>query len=68
MPSYRYEVKSTGGKASMGVISAPSLAAASQMIRQRGEYILHLAPADDRAAARKLNLEITFGPRLSLRS
>src|SRR5919106_552696 len=40
MPSYRFESKTSAGKVNTGVLSAASLAAASQQLRARGEYIL----------------------------
>jgi type IV pilus assembly protein PilC len=63
MPSYRYEVKDATGKVTAGVMSAQSLAAASQQLRARGEFILALAPAEDPNKARKLfNLQLALGP------
>src|SRR5215213_3653300 len=49
MPTYRYESKNASGKVQAGVLTAPTLAAASQQLRARGEYILALAPADGAA-------------------
>lgn len=63
MPSYRYESKNASGQVSAGVIAANSLAAASQMIRSRGEYIIALAPAED-GQKRQVNLSFSFGPGL----
>src|SRR4051794_9304335 len=64
MPTYRYESKSAAGKVTAGVISAATLAAASQQLRARGEYILALAPAGDSGAKKGglLNMELSFGP------
>lgn len=63
MPSYRYEAKDASGKVTAGVISAQSLAAASQQLRARGEYILALAPADDGSKkSQLLNFQLSFGP------
>jgi len=62
MPTYRYEVKSAGGKASAGVLNAPNLAAAAQQLRDRGEYIITLAPADGPAKKKGFNLNVSFGP------
>jgi type IV pilus assembly protein PilC len=45
MPTYRYETKNSAGKVTSGVLSAANLAAASQELRNRGEYILALQPA-----------------------
>src|SRR5262245_46241382 len=64
MPTYKYESKNASGKVTTGVISAATLAAASQQLRSRGEYILALAPASEAGATKKglLNVEISFGP------
>jgi type IV pilus assembly protein PilC len=63
MPSYRYEVKDANGKVTAGVLAAQSLAAASQQLRARGEYILVLAAADEASKKQKLlKLELSFGP------
>jgi len=62
MPSYRYEARSAAGKVSAGVIAAASLSAASQQLRQRGEYILSLAPAQEAASKKSFNLNFGFGP------
>src|SRR3954469_4414594 len=64
MPTYRYESKNSAGKVTAGVISAATLAAASQQLRSRGEYILALAPAGDGSTGKKglLKMEISFGP------
>src|SRR5262249_28491709 len=64
MPTYQYETHNAQGKQQAGVISAPTLAAAAQMIRDRGEYILHLAPVLGGAKKKSFNLNtsISFGP------
>jgi len=63
MPNYRYEAKGSDGKMTVGVINAANLGAASQQLRDRGQYIVALAPADDpRAKKRNLNVNISFGP------
>src|SRR5690349_7441002 len=66
MPTYRYESRNTAGKVTAGVISAATLAAASQQLRSRGEYILALAPGGDANAGKKtgLSMEISFGPSM----
>jgi type IV pilus assembly protein PilC len=64
MPTYRYETKNSAGKVAGGVLSAANLTAASSELRNRGEYILALAPVED-AAKKGLslsNLSFTFGP------
>ena len=63
MPSYRYEVKDATGKVTAGVMSAANLAAASQQLRARGEYILALAPADDASKKKPLfSIQLGMGP------
>src|SRR3954463_1756829 len=63
MPTYRYESKNSAGKVNNGVLNAANLAAASAELRNRGEYILALAPVD--AGGKKkgsLDLSFSFGP------
>ncbi len=62
MPTYRYETKNSAGKVTAGVISAATLAAAAQQLRDRGEFILALGSADSGAVKKKFNLNISFGP------
>jgi type IV pilus assembly protein PilC len=61
MPTYKYESKNAAGKVSTGVLTAPNLAAASQQLRQRGEFILALQPADA-GAGKAAGFSLTFGP------
>jgi type IV pilus assembly protein PilC len=62
MPTYRFETRTAAGKVNSGTMTAPDLAAASQQIRARGEYILALAAADAVAKKSALNFSINFGP------
>src|SRR5688572_11308633 len=63
MPTYRYEIKESNGAITQGVLSAATLAAASQDLRNRGAFIMSLAPASDAARARKsFNFEVSLGP------
>jgi type IV pilus assembly protein PilC len=63
MSTYRYESRNASGKVGAGIIHAASLDAASQQLRNRGEYILSMVPAIDKGAKkRSLNLNISFGP------
>src|SRR5690242_2470453 len=64
MPSYRYESKNASGQVSTGIVAAQSLAAASQMIRSRGEYIIALAPADEGQKKKLSEISFSFGPGL----
>jgi type IV pilus assembly protein PilC len=61
MPTYKYESKNAAGKVSTGVLTAPNLAAASQQLRARGEFILALQPADS-GVAKGASFSISFGP------
>src|SRR3954463_15604290 len=62
MPTFRFETRTGAGKVTSGTMTAPDLAAASQQIRARGEYILALVPADGVAKKSALNFSINFGP------
>jgi type IV pilus assembly protein PilC len=64
MPTYRYESKNSAGKVTSGVLNAANLAAASQELRNRGEYIIALAPATGPAkkGGSLLSGGISFGP------
>jgi type IV pilus assembly protein PilC len=62
MPTYRYESKNSAGKITAGVLTAATLAAASQQLRERGEYIITLAPADGDGKKKSFNLNVAFGP------
>src|SRR4051812_16188987 len=61
MPTYKYESKNAAGKVSTGVLSAANLAAASQQLRARGEFILALQPADA-GGGKSAGFSLTFGP------
>jgi type IV pilus assembly protein PilC len=64
MPTYQYETSNAQGKIQAGVISAANLASASQQLRDRGEYILHLAAAhgNTKKKAFDINAVLSFGP------
>src|SRR5437773_12268081 len=63
MPTYRYESKNSAGKMNNGVLSAANLAAASAELRNRGEYILALAPVDSgRKKGGFSAASLSFGP------
>jgi type IV pilus assembly protein PilC len=47
MPEFRFETRGTAGKNNTGVITAASLNAAGEMLRARGEFIVHISPAGD---------------------
>src|SRR3954447_14398983 len=63
MPTYRYESKNAAGKVTQGVLSAANLTAASSDLRNRGEYILALAPVDEgKRKGAKGSFSLSFGP------
>ena len=64
MPTYRYESRNASGKVQAGVISAASLSAASTDLRNRGEYILALAPVEEgkKKGFQLGSLNLSFGP------
>jgi type IV pilus assembly protein PilC len=62
MPTYRYEVKSTLGQVTQGLVRAATLAAASKQLRDKGQFIIHLAPANTAKAKRGITLNVHFGP------
>src|ERR1700722_14108725 len=62
MPTYRYEVKSPVGKVMQGILSAASMSAASAQLRDRGQYILNLAPVENAQARKGIQTSFHFGP------
>src|SRR3954470_483575 len=62
MPTYRYESKNSAGKVTTGVLSAANLTAASTDLRNRGEYILALAPVDEGKRKGGAGFSFSFGP------
>ncbi len=62
MPTYRYESKTSAGKIMSGVLTAATIAAASQQLRDRGEYILALAPVDTSIKKQGVSFSLSMGP------
>ncbi|MAG17635.1 MAG: pilus assembly protein PilC [Phycisphaerae bacterium] len=65
MPHYRYEVKTTDGKSSVGVLAATNAIAAAQTLRSQGQRVLNLTTVDgaDTSIGDKLkSLNQTSGP------
>src|SRR5688572_8462550 len=62
MPTYRYESKTSAGKIVSGVLTAATLAAASQQLRDRGEYILALAAVEAKGKKSGFSLSLSMGP------
>ncbi len=62
MPTYKYESKNAQGKVSRGTLVAANIGAASQQLRERGEYILSLMPLESARKRGSMNLNFSFGP------
>ncbi|MFT3788868.1 MAG: type II secretion system F family protein [Tepidisphaeraceae bacterium] len=62
MPDYRFETKSASGKVNVGVLSAPTIASASEILRGRGETIVLLQPADNSTKKPWYQASFSFGP------
>ena len=62
MPTYRYESKTSAGKIMTGVLTAANIAAASQQLRDRGEYIIQLSPVDVAAKKTGVKFSLSLGP------
>ena len=50
MPHYRYQMRTTGGQTSTGVMAADSAMAAAQQLRQQGNTVLQLTPVKSQGA------------------
>ncbi|MEX0887481.1 MAG: type II secretion system F family protein [Phycisphaeraceae bacterium] len=50
MPQYRYQMRTTGGETSNGVLSATNALAAAQQLRAQGHTVLQLSPVTGQAA------------------
>ncbi len=44
MPTYRYQMRTSGGQTSVGILSADSALAAAQQLRSQGNTVLQLTP------------------------
>ncbi len=50
MPTYRYQMKTSGGQTSVGILSADSALAAAQQLRSQGNTVLQLTPISKRSS------------------
>jgi len=50
MPTYRYQMKTSGGQTSVGILSADSALAAAQQLRSQGNTVLQLTPISSGSA------------------
>jgi type IV pilus assembly protein PilC len=62
MPEYRYESRNASGKTSLGILTAPTLASASETLRARGEQIVSLNPAESASSEPWYKKGISLGP------
>jgi len=64
MATYKYEVKDGAGKVTIGTTSANTLSEAGQQLRDKGLFVVSLAPVDEKQTKRGFNLEFSLGPGL----
>jgi type IV pilus assembly protein PilC len=64
MPTYRYEVKDGAGKVTVGTTNAQSLSDAGQQLRDKGLFVVSLAPLDEKQVKKGFSLDLSFGPGL----
>jgi type IV pilus assembly protein PilC len=67
MPTYRYQMRTSGGEVSVGVLTAESALSAASQLRSAGNTVLQLTPMSSAASARNLAatlkaLNYTSGP------
>jgi len=66
MPNYRYQMKTSGGEVSVGILSAENSLGAAQQLRNQGHTVLQLTPvgavSDKTFTERLQQLNYTSGP------
>ncbi|NJL30613.1 MAG: type II secretion system F family protein [Phycisphaerales bacterium] len=65
MPTYRYEVRGSGGQSSVGMLTAENALSAASNLRQQGLHVLHLTPmgSSTKSLLQKLSsVNYTSGP------
>ena len=60
MATYRYEVKDGTGKVTIGTTTAANLSDAGQQLRDKGMFVVSLAPVDEKAQKKGFNLDLSF--------
>ena len=65
MATYRYEVKDGAGKVTVGTTGAKSLSEAGQQLRDKGLFVVSLAPVDEKQTKKGFSLDLSFGPSAS---
>jgi len=51
MPAYRYQVRTSAGQVTVGVLSAQTLEAAANMLRGQGAHVMDIRPVNGRSAS-----------------
>ena len=51
MPTYRYQIKNSANKKSVGIVTAENVLSAAQQLRNQGNLVLSLTPVSDKATA-----------------
>jgi type IV pilus assembly protein PilC len=64
MATYRYEVKDGAGQVTIGTMSAANLSDAGQQLRDKGMFVVALAPVDEKQTKKGFNLDLSFGPSM----
>src|SRR5688500_6788990 len=62
MPEYRFESRSQSGKTTSGSITAPSVAAASESVLRRGDFVVQVAAAEVSAKKPWYQQSFSLGP------
>lgn len=65
MPNFRYEMRQSSGQVASGVLVADSVAAASQLLRGKGGFVLSLSEVDESRRSlleRMRSVKVQFGP------
>lgn len=61
MPAYRYQVRTSAGQVTVGVLSAQTLEAAANMLRGQGAHVMDIRPVGGRSAGSTLQKIANFG-------
>ncbi len=69
MANYKFEVRDSAGQVHAGILQAGSVAEATSMAANNGNYVLNIAPASSSSSAQNLlekmrNVKVEFGPGL----
>ena len=66
MPSFKYDVRDSGGQVNSGMVQAASVIEATSLLRAQGGYVLSVSPAPAVVSALEnfRNVSVEFGPGL----